>query len=133
MIETQRSRVSVLHVSLSGQRKPLPPPMVCACEGGVSVHVCGREGCVVCACVGEERVSTHSNSNSLDKDTGICLHNHSGGENTNCHVTHDRTGQYVYHLPHPPSTSSSRTSSKASMCSSRVHFSMLRLGKCVHV
>ena len=82
----------VLHVSLSGRRKPLPPPMVCACVGGVSVHVCGREGCVVCACVGEERVSTHPNSNSLDEDTGICLHNHSGGENTNCHVTHDRTG-----------------------------------------
>ena len=66
--------------------------VVCACEGGVSVHVYGREGCVVCACVGEERVSTHPNSNSLDEDAGICLHNHSGGENTNCHVTHDRTG-----------------------------------------
>ena len=44
---------------------------------------------MVCACVGGERMSTHSNSNSLDEDTGICLHNHSGGENTNCHVTQD--------------------------------------------
>ena len=49
LIETQRSRVSVLRVSLSGQRKPLPPPMVCACEGGVSVHVWEER---VCMCVG---------------------------------------------------------------------------------
>ena len=60
LIETQRSRVSVLRVSLSGQRKPLPPPMVCACEGGVSVHVCGREGGVCGVCMCGRREDVHS-------------------------------------------------------------------------
>ena len=63
-------------------------PCVRGREGGVcGVCMCGRrEGGYTTLTPQGEKVSTHPNSNSLDEDTRICLHNHSVGEHTNCHT-----------------------------------------------
>jgi len=105
---------------------------VCVCAACVCVQhvcVCARSVCVcvyVCVfvCVQQGKYPLTRMAilwmSTLGSVSTITLQD----RRSTCHAV---AGSSVLHATYPPSTSSSNTNSRASMCSSRVRFSMLRL------
>jgi len=96
---------------------------VCVCVCAAWVCVCAQHVCVfVCVQQGKYPLTRMAIlwMSTLGSVSTITLQD----RRSTCHAV---AGSSVLHATYPPSTSSSNTNSRASMCSSRVRFSMLRL------